>query len=95
MTRSKPFAHDDPAFTVAPARYAKNAVAVRVHERGDGLKGEIGCLCTHLAARYSGRERAYIMSPAKARRLIRLHAEGWTATIFGRLIAPGKLFPDD
>lgn len=82
------------AYTISPARYAgrwngKPQMAVRCPSDttfktraarliGDGLKG-----------RYSGREHAYIVSPAKARKFEKLYADGYDASTFtGALIAP-------
>lgn len=84
-------------YTTSPARYAgrwngKPQVAVRCPSPdgyktraarliGDGLKG-----------RYSRREHAYIVSPAKAAKFERLYAEGWDASSFtGALVPPKEL----
>lgn len=81
-------------YSISPARYAgrwngRRQVAIRCVSEdmfktramrliGDGLNG-----------RYSNRERAYIVSPAKARKFEQLYAEGYDASTFTHeLIAP-------
>lgn len=83
-------------YTITPARYAgrwngKPQMAVccpsdtmfktrAARLIGDGLKG-----------RYSGRESAYIVSPAKARKFEMLYAAGYDANSYsGELIAPSS-----
>lgn len=75
------------AFEVHPARYADGMLAVRPLDSVDGYKGRASrILSDHLKARWSGRERAYIASPAKVRKLVKLHAEGRDAsTVTGEL----------
>lgn len=48
------------------ARYAKGMVAVRCTSNGTGNKTRAMRLCAATSARWSGREKAYIMSPAAA-----------------------------
>ena len=86
---------DEPGFTTAPARYARGMVAVHPIRTGTGYASRASLLCRHLNARWSGREGAYIMSPTKAAKLERLFAEGYDATIFGKLIHPGERLPRD
>ncbi len=79
-----------PEFTMSPARYAKGMVAVTCPGK-DGYKTRAGYLCSSICReRYSGREQAYILSPAQAERFYRLYLEGWDANIFGNLIAPNE-----
>lgn len=64
----------EPGFTIHPARYAgryngKPQVAVHCVSDGSGYKTRAMRLCSALNGRWSGRERAYIMSPAKAAKL--------------------------
>jgi len=71
----------EPGFTVAPARYAgryngKPMIAVRCEPDGSGIKTRAMRLCAALNGRWSGREKAYIMSPAKAAKLHELFAAG-------------------
>lgn len=68
-------------YTIERARYAKNSVAVRVHDNSDGMKGRCARLCDALKARYSNRERAYIMSVSKGEKFKALHASGRDASL--------------
>lgn len=74
-------------FTVSRARYARGMMAVQAPGK-DGLKTRAGYLCEALKFRYSHRERSYIGSPAKVRKLEHLWDEGWDAGILGNLILP-------
>jgi hypothetical protein len=75
----------DPAPSFSPARYAKDMFAVRCPPFS-GFKTRAGRLCDHLKARYSNREHAYIMSPAKAEKLRLLFERGADAnSITGEL----------
>lgn len=75
-------------YTIADARYAKGKKAVRCPST-DGYKTRAAYLASRLAnGRYTGREKAYIMSPAAAVRFERLFAEGWDVSFSGVLIAP-------
>lgn len=67
-------------FTVSTARYAKGMCAVYCPSP-DGYKTRAARLCGHLKARYSGRERAYIMSPAKVAKLTALFQSGRDASV--------------
>lgn len=78
------------AYSAEAARYAKGCVAVTAPGR-NGWKSEAGYLLEALNARYSGRERAYIVSASKFKKFEKLFAEGWTATVFGTLEPPGGL----
>lgn len=74
-------------YSIAPARYAKGMLAVRCPS-DTGFKTRAALLACALNGRYSNRCRAYIMSPAKVARFERLYAEGWSATVFGKLCKP-------
>lgn len=72
---------------VSPARYAgrwngKPQCAVRCPSDGSGMKTRAMRLAGALKARYSRREDAYIMSPTKAAKLVKLYAEGRDANFF-------------
>lgn len=63
-------------YTVSPARYAKGVMAVRCTPNGSGWKTLVAVLCSNeLNARYSQREQAYMMSPAKVRKLEKMVEE--------------------
>jgi hypothetical protein len=80
----------EPGYTISPARYAgrwngKPQVAVRCESDGSCMKTRAMRLIRDgLNARYSGREKAYIVSPAKAAKFERLFAEGWDACVMKR-----------
>lgn len=65
------------AFTVTAARYAKGMMALVTHDGVDMFKGRAARLADYLNARYSNRERAYILSPAKVEKLRNLYAAGY------------------
>lgn len=70
---------DSSTYTIAPARYAgrwngKPQMAVSCPS-ADGFKSRAAVIMSTLNARYSGRESAYIVSPAKAAKFERLFAE--------------------
>lgn len=75
----------DADIVTAPARYAKNMLAVRCPST-NGFKTRAARLAEHLKGRWSNREKAYIMSPTKAQKLRSLFDEGRDADIFGKLI---------
>ena len=62
----------DATFEIKKARYAKGMIAVHCESDGSGWKTRAMRLCSALNARWSNRERAYIMSPSKAKRLLDL-----------------------
>jgi hypothetical protein len=71
----------EPGFTIQPACYAgryngKPQVAVHCVSDGSGNKTRAMRLCSALNARWSNRERAYIMSPTKAAKLRALFDAG-------------------
>lgn len=61
----------DPAPVIVPARYAQGMLAARC-PGVDGYKSRAARLAEHLNARYSNRERAYILSRTKANKLVAL-----------------------
>ncbi len=77
------------SYTIAPARYAKNMMAVRCPST-DGYKTRAACLAGYFAnERYSGRENAYIMSKAAAGKFEKYYAAGYSASVMcHRLVAP-------
>lgn len=80
-------------YSIKPAKYAgrwngKPQMAVSCPS-ADIFKSRAARIMGALNARYSGRENAYIVSPAKAAKFERLFAEGWDASTWsGALIAP-------
>lgn len=75
-------------YTITDARYAKGKKAVRCSSP-NGYKTRAAYLAERLAnGRYTGREHAYIMSPAAALRFEKLYAEGWDASFSGALVPP-------
>ena len=86
----------DGTYSIAAARYAgryngKPQMAIRCPSHngyktraarliGDGLNG-----------RYSGRELAYIVSPAKAAKFEKLYAEGWDASPYSGELQPPQV----
>lgn len=75
-----------PEYTIASARYAKGMLAVSCPST-DGYKTRAARLCEHVGGRWSNRESAYIMSPAKVARFQGLHDDGRDASAF-----TGKLY---
>lgn len=59
----------DPAPIFAKAQYAKGMIAVSCPSNGTGLKTRAASIASALNARWSNREKSYIMSPAKAQKL--------------------------
>lgn len=79
---------NEPPYTISDARYAKGMKAVRCPS-STGYKTRAAYLAHRLAnGRYTGRERAYIMSAAAAVRFERLYAEGWDVSFSGELVPP-------
>ncbi len=64
------------SYTLTPARYAKKSVAVRPLDNHGDSKGRSARLCGALNARWSNRERAYVMSESKGRKFEELFAVG-------------------
>lgn len=79
-----------PVFSISPARYAKGMMAVCCKGDGSGYKDRAMCLAAYFARdRYTGRENAYIMSPAAARKFVEHYKKGFDAScIERRLIQP-------
>jgi hypothetical protein len=75
-------------FSVHPARYAKGQYLVKVVSDGSGLKRRADYLLCALNCRWTHREHGYVCSPSKVLKFRRLFADGWTATIFGKLVEP-------
>lgn len=78
---------NDPPPQFSPARYSKNNTCVRTPS-ADGFATRAVRLARALRGRWSGRERGFIMSSAKAARLQHLHASGWDACSFTRKLKP-------
>ena len=57
--------HRDPGYTAKPARYAKGMMALHCESDGSGFKTRAMRIASALNARWSNRERAYIISPSK------------------------------
>ena len=77
---------------VSDARYAKGMKAVTYEKSGDGFKPKAARLAEALGGKWSNRERAYIMSPSNAERLLRLYNDGWDASAIEKtLIEPGTV----
>jgi hypothetical protein len=76
-------------YTIQPARYAKNMMAVYCPS-GDGYKTRAAYLAEYFARdRYSHRKHAYIMSRGAAEKFEAHYLAGWNAKIMTReLIAP-------
>lgn len=75
--------------TLSKARYAKGMIAVRIND-GGGMKSRAERIMDGLGARYSHRENAYILSPAKAERFVNLYRQGFDGSSFaGSLLPPG------
>lgn len=81
------------AYSITPAKYSgrwngKPQMAVSCPS-DTMFKSRAARIMCALKARYSHRERAFIVSPTKAAKFERLFAEGWDATTFEpKLIAP-------
>ena len=63
---------------IGKARYAKGKMAVHCPSDGTCYRTYAMTLCSQQAGRYSGREKAYIMSPRAAERVRAAYAE-WAA----------------
>lgn len=63
-------------YQVSPARYAKNSFAVRPLDSKAGLMGRTSRILGSLRARWTHRERAYIVSPSKLRKFEALFSSG-------------------
>jgi len=58
-------------WAIAPARYARGQCALTSDSAG-GYKADVSWLAEGQRARWSNRDRAYILSPSKAQRIVRL-----------------------
>ncbi len=69
-------------YTIEAARYANNKLALRPMDSKDGYTGRAARLINAIApnARWSGRECAYIISPAQAKKVIAAFERGADAT---------------
>lgn len=76
-------------YSITKARYAKGMMAVQCPSTNE-YKTSAGFLAEVLSGgRWTGRECAYIMSPAAARKFEALLAAGWRGQCIGKeLIAP-------
>jgi hypothetical protein len=79
-------------YTILPARHAKGKMKIQCRNDGTGYKNRCHRVAEALArGRYTGRENAYILSPAAAKRFERLYAEGYDASVITyELEAPRK-----
>lgn len=95
-TATQPATHTAPgAFTIGQARYAKGQVLVRIPNTS-GFKTRAERLAGALRGRWSNRERGYVMSPTKAKRLEKLYQEGWDAGLLsGELEPPASMRDPD
>lgn len=59
---------------------------MRPQDSVGGFKGDSSFLAEALGGKWSGREKAYIMSPKASERMRGLIREGYSADIFGRRI---------
>jgi hypothetical protein len=81
---------DQMGYTINPARYAKGMMAVRCPS-ADAYKTRAAYLAEYFARdRYSGRENAYIMSQAAAKKFEAHYAAGWDAGIMVRRLIPPR-----
>lgn len=61
--------HADLSYTVTAARYAKGQLAIRPTRDGSGWKTLAALILADMpGVRWSGRERAYIVSPGRAKK---------------------------
>lgn len=82
-------------YTVTPARYSKGMMLVRVEADGSGMMNRAMRLCCALNARWTNRERGYVMSPKKVERLAKLLAEGRDASLKFDSIYSARYVLDD
>lgn len=77
-----------PDYTISPARYAKGMMAVRCPSP-DGYKTRASRLIGDgLNSRHTGRENAYIVSPATAATFESMYRAGWDACIISGTLEP-------
>jgi len=84
------FVSGEERYYVTLARYARDMYAVRIEKDGSGLKTRAMRLAhTAVRGRWSNREKAYIMSATKVRKLHRYITDGWDASpITGEIEPP-------
>jgi hypothetical protein len=75
-------------FRFAPARYAKGMIAFQADNDSDWKNRPLRLADAVSGARYSGRERAYLMSRSAANRLLRLLDAGWTGSPITGVVEP-------
>jgi hypothetical protein len=79
---------DSQPWQLGPAQYTKDHLAFR-HSGADGWKSRGDRLAEHLGARYSNRERAYILPKEQGQELKRLLEGGYDANaVSGELVEP-------
>lgn len=85
------------AYTISAARYARRYLLIRLVPRPDGWAGRADRLLSYgLHVRYTHRENGFIASVPQTERFIKLHFEGWDASVIsGKLIAPTIPEKDD
>lgn len=80
---------DSGSYTVSAARYAKGMFLVRTSGSNEGLKTRGDRLLGAIRARYTHRERGYVLSKSKLARFEELFRDGWDANFFSNdLIDP-------
>lgn len=72
---------DGTPWHLSRARYAKGQFLVR-HKSRDSWKSRGDRLAEALNGRYTHRERAYVLSPTKAKKWLELLQSGWDAATF-------------
>jgi hypothetical protein len=70
-----------PGYEYGRARYAKGMVAVQTKDSVGEYAGRAQRLLHALKARYTNREKAYILSPSKFARFEKLYVDGWDADL--------------
>lgn len=65
-------------YRASKARYAKNSIVVRTLST-TGYKSPVDWMCEAMGARFSNREKAYVLPASKANTLRRALSLGWTA----------------
>lgn len=76
-------------YIIRAAQYAKGKVAITCpgwHQMK--TRAARICCAKGMGARYTGRENAYIMSPAAAKRFLKYYAGGYDANVITRELQP-------